>query len=455
MSAVSAWVAEGLVASTLLMAAVLLVRGPVRRLFGVQLGYALWALPLLRLLLPPLPGSWGAASQLPIERAGQAATVLFSAPVPLAGADLPISSALSGLVTLAWALGAVGFFLVNLVRHLRFCRRVMEQAESVEHGGGLRIVTSAAAGGPLAFGVWQRTIALPLDFTERFGPDEQRLALAHEAGHHRRGDLLANWAALGVLALHWFNPVAWCAFRVFRADQELANDARVLADVSVADRHVYARALVKATQGGPLSAACHFRSVFNLKRRLKMLTTARTSPRRLAVGTAAVSLLVAGGLGATASGRQAALVAAGGGSHQLRTIVVNREASGAPVLVVRRSGVAAGEALPDGVVLPRDFTLASACRDQRDGKPITYVIRGSGGDSDYTVTCTAGTSQVAAQAASLERDAYKQGLSGLRGERRLIATQTQPPLPEAMRKDALATVDLSIAELERDLAQAD
>ena len=35
--------------------------------------------------------------------------------------------------------------------------------------------------------------------------------------------------ALLVLALNWFNPVAWVAFRAFRADQELACDAAVAA----------------------------------------------------------------------------------------------------------------------------------------------------------------------------------------------------------------------------------
>ena len=32
-----------------------------------------------------------------------------------------------------------------------------------------------------------------------------------------------------MLALNWFNPVAWLAFRAFRADQELACDAAVAA----------------------------------------------------------------------------------------------------------------------------------------------------------------------------------------------------------------------------------
>ena len=45
------WLIEALVASTLLMGLALLIRCPVREAFGPQIAYALWALPLLRLLL--------------------------------------------------------------------------------------------------------------------------------------------------------------------------------------------------------------------------------------------------------------------------------------------------------------------------------------------------------------------------------------------------------------------
>ena len=86
------------------------------------------------------------------------------------------------------------------------------------------------------------------------------LAHEHELGHHRRRDLHANWAALVVLALHWFNPLAWHAFRAFPADQELANDAGVLAGREAAARHAYGRAIVKVASphalDGAVTATC-------------------------------------------------------------------------------------------------------------------------------------------------------------------------------------------------------
>ena len=50
----TAWLTDTLLYSGLLIALVLLVRRPVARWFGPKLAYALWALPALRLVLPPI-----------------------------------------------------------------------------------------------------------------------------------------------------------------------------------------------------------------------------------------------------------------------------------------------------------------------------------------------------------------------------------------------------------------
>ncbi|HEU0044423.1 M56 family metallopeptidase [Sphingomonas sp.] len=299
----AAWLIDALIASALLMAAVLVARGPIRRAFGPQVAYALWALPLLRLLMPPLPAGWWQTATTPISRAGEtiATVFVFETAAPATSAAPVAALPLGTVLAFAWAAGAAAFLVWHLVRHARFCGAIVRTAEQVEDRDGIRVIASPVAPGPLAFGIWRRYVAFPRDFTDRYDADERALALAHELGHHARRDLLANWAGLVVLALHWFNPLAWRAFHAFRADQELANDARVLAGCAPADRHAYGRAIVKAAHGGAVSAACHLHTISDLKGRLRMLTVSRASRRRLAAGSAAVTLLVAGGLGLTAS----------------------------------------------------------------------------------------------------------------------------------------------------------
>jgi len=303
-----AWAIEALIASAVLMVAVLLLRGPVRRAFGPDIAYALWALPVLRLFLPPLPQSWREIAVAPVIRASEQITVYVIE--PLAGdAAAPVTQnpSLGPILVSLWVLGAAAFIVWHATAHARFVRRMLDQtARETAIEGGIQLIETDAARGPLAFGIWRKYVAFPRDFSERYDLDERNLALAHELGHHHRGDLIANWIALVVLALHWFNPIAWRAFRAFRADQEIANDARVLAGQNPMMRHTYACAIVKAAHGGAVSAACHLHTIDDLKGRLRMLTTNKTSRLRLVSGCAAVAMLTVAGLGVTASGTQAA-----------------------------------------------------------------------------------------------------------------------------------------------------
>lgn len=344
-ASLAGWAFDGLVASALLMAAVLLIRKPVRRAFGPQVAYALWALPVLRLLLPPLPAHWRAAAVTPISRATETISIVF---VPAGPSTASVATthwpSAGQIAVLLWVGGALAFLAWHFVRHTRFCRATLARGHALRTVDGIRVIESAVAPGPLAFGVVRRYVAFPRDFAERYDADERSLALAHEIGHHRRGDLIANWIALAVLSVHWFNPLAWRAFHAFRADQELANDAGVLAGRSLYERHAYACAIVKAAHGGSVSAACHLHTIADLKGRLKMLSVSRTSRRRLVTGGASVAALVTAGLGLTASGTSAATIVTT--SIERTTGVTLAQADVLP------PAPPAPPAVPDGVTAP-------------------------------------------------------------------------------------------------------
>jgi beta-lactamase regulating signal transducer with metallopeptidase domain len=293
----TAWLADALLGSALLLAFVLLIRVPVRRVFGARIAYALWVLPALRLLLPPLPAMPVEAAPVTLGRE----TIVVLVTAPEVAPAFPITTVLLAI----WAAGAATVLAWEVVRYRRFTRAVLASAEDHGTADSIRVVLSDLATGPLAFGLLRRTVALPRDWAAAYHPDERAMALAHEVAHHRRGDLLAAAAALVVLACHWFNPLAWAAARAFRVDQELAADAHVLARHDPALRGAYASAILKAACGRtPRTVAC-LRSVRDLKGRMIMLTRTPASHRRLAVGSAAVSALVLGGLVATASGASA------------------------------------------------------------------------------------------------------------------------------------------------------
>lgn len=308
------WLVEALIGSTLLMLLVLAIRRPVARLWGAHHAYALWALPALRMLLPAIPG-W-TPLYVPVAQSkpeGDMALALmtpadaarYSEPLPAATlqiGEVGLVPDWSALLLGLWAVGAVVFLAAQWRRHAGFIARALHSSERLTMVGEIDVIVSAHVPGPMAAGIFKRRILLPADFLSRYSPAERRLALLHEGAHHDRRDLAANMAGLLVLATHWWNPIAHVAWRAFRADQELACDATVLAGSDGETRAAYAGAVLKSACVATPVAACAMNHKNQLKERFAMMKDRNFGAlRRLAGG-----LLVAGGataaLAATASG---------------------------------------------------------------------------------------------------------------------------------------------------------
>jgi beta-lactamase regulating signal transducer with metallopeptidase domain len=501
------WAVETLIASTLLMLLVLASRAPARRAFGPGVAYALWLLPALRMVLPPLPSQLRLVETSPIGAPIPPGTLMLMQPVATLPAvpqgwgmvDVP------GVAVLLWFAGAAFFFCWHVVRHAQFCRRVLASGRGYDVAQGkVRVFETDAASGPLAFGVWRRYVAFPRDFAERYDDQERTLALAHELGHHARGDLLANWIALAVLACHWFNPIAWRAFRAFRADQEMACDAMVLARANPGVRYAYGRAIVKSAHGGAVSAACHLHTVNEIKGRLKMLSKHRSmSPFRRVAGSAGIAGIALGALGLTASGTHAAETLRTHVSHSTgvditrielpRPHLLQTAASPAPAAApiaaaapgaprapsAAAPAVAAAPAAPGVIVTaPRAAHAQEPVIDGNcgnEGQPGAYVINRRQGDHTVMVVCNdrinatvqaatasgahataaAASAQAAANidVAAIQRNALTSALAGLRGTRATLAAN--PNLSGEDRTEALADIDESIAELEHQMAHPD
>jgi len=211
------WAIETLLATSLLMAAVLLLRNPVARLFGPRAAYALWLAPAVRLLLPPMPEGGPIPEIIILTAPGAAAT------------SNATGYTVVDLLLAIWLGGAGVFLILHALQHRWFVADAIASGRRLPiHASGPELIESPAVEGPIATGVIRQRIFIPTGFSERLTQDQQRLALAHERLHHRRGDLFALAASLVVLALHWFNPLAHYAHRAFRRDVEAACDAELI-----------------------------------------------------------------------------------------------------------------------------------------------------------------------------------------------------------------------------------
>lgn len=315
-----AWLIQNMIWASVLMLVVLAVRLPVARWLGAGAAYALWLAPALRLVLPPLPER--AAGMLPET----AIVVRIDGAAPVAAAT---GTNWFAMLIAVWAVGAAAFLIWQWRSYRAFLTELSLTSRSIGMHAGLPLIESDAVQGPVALGLLDRRIVVPADFATRYGEAERALALDHEAIHHRRGDIWWNHLALGLLALNWFNPVAWLAFRAFRADQELACDAAVTAARSGEARHDYAGALVKSVSPARPVTAAPLNQIAQLKRRLKMLKTHRKSALRSFAGVAAVLMLTGTGAILGSAGVAHPHPEEGKQDRRERIIIMDRHGDGA------------------------------------------------------------------------------------------------------------------------------
>ena len=99
-------------------------------------------------------------------------------------------------------------------------------------------------------------IVVPIGLWSELSSDERVAVMHHELSHLRRGDLWKSMLARLILALHWFNPVAWISARRFDESAEWACDA-LMASERPARVTQLANALLAATtarDGSPILA---------------------------------------------------------------------------------------------------------------------------------------------------------------------------------------------------------
>lgn len=313
------WLTDTLFATGALMALVLVLRRPVARWFGPGAAYALWALPMIRLVLPPLAlprgllpkielgvepltaAAAGAQMTAPVEMAASAAdfTAIPAAELP---AVLPLEPGLleqvpwTTVALAVWLGGAVLFLVWRTVTYRWMRRDLLEGARLVAHSGAVRIVETPAINAPLAFGVRDKVIALPMGFLADVESETSDFAIAHEMEHHAGGDLLALIAMQPLFALHWFNPIGWAGWRAVRGDQEAACDARVMAGRSRAERASYGRLIASLAGGTRLGLAAPMAGPLAgdkpIIHRLKALARKDVSPARRVLARSLFALAI-------------------------------------------------------------------------------------------------------------------------------------------------------------------
>jgi len=248
-------------AAAVAVALAMVLRRPVRRLFGPRVAYGLW-------LLVPL---FAAAMLTPARVVTVWRPVVAVASAPsMRGSAPPDAPMLALAVWLAGAAAALGWLAW---RQAQFARAVR-----------------AGRAGPAVVGVLRPRIVIPDDFTSRYTPREQTVVLAHERTHIAHQDSRINGLVALARCAGWFNPATYLMASALRVDQELACDADVVA-AHPAARRSYAEAMLKTQLAGrPLPLGCYWPApaAHPLTERIALLSRTPPGPAGSRLGAALV-----------------------------------------------------------------------------------------------------------------------------------------------------------------------
>lgn len=109
-----------------------------------------------------------------------------------------------------------------------------------------------AAKTPFLLGIFAPKIYFPFGVD----PRSRELVLRHEKAHIKAFDHVIKPLGWAILAVHWFDPLAWLAFWLFSRDIELACDERVIKKLDPSARADYSEALLSLSLSKKRIAAC-------------------------------------------------------------------------------------------------------------------------------------------------------------------------------------------------------
>lgn len=312
-----------LFSSSFLILLLLALRAIFRNTISRRLQYALWALVMLRLLIPfSLPSSlWAPVpapepaqiSYTPTETGTPPAIVTPQAPptwleqpqlspsIPIPTEPTPLpqppSMTVGSLLTMVWIFGmaVVGcWVLVSNVRFGRMLRKSRTPVQTEPCGLPVYLIAEGLPS-PCLFGLLHPAIYV----TPRAlaSPDMFHHVLLHEQTHAKHKDLL--WSALRCLCLtiYWFHPLVWVAAHVSKIDCELACDESVLTHFTQAQRIHYGKTLLalipcKGSSRPLLSATTMISGKQQLKDRIRRIAAAQ---KTVVLALAAVLVVTAAG----------------------------------------------------------------------------------------------------------------------------------------------------------------
>ena len=139
------------------------------------------------------------------------------------------------ILSTVWLTGALGITAFCSVQFIMLKR----QLRNSKHISG-NVYVSDKISTPFVFGLFIPRIYLP-DVLDKH---EKEYILLHERTHIKHGDWLTKIIGMFAVAVHWFNPLVWLAYKLFEQDIEMNCDESVVEGMDADLKQAYTMSIV-------------------------------------------------------------------------------------------------------------------------------------------------------------------------------------------------------------------
>jgi TonB family protein len=234
------WLIEQQIVISFLLLTLITLEAKAMKNLGAEVIYALWLLVPLLLI----------ANNLPQDVITVDDQSIYRYIVEIGAATNTVNIGLNW--ALIWLSGCLAILSLAAIAQWKIYRIAHFGSRKVNLGialpNTLTVVKNNQLSSPVLSGIFKPTLLIPEGFHSQFSVRQQQLMINHELVHFHRGDNLYNLFALLFVAVFWFNPLSWLAYRAFRRSQELACDAAVLKQSTTEDQISYSKALVQCAE---------------------------------------------------------------------------------------------------------------------------------------------------------------------------------------------------------------
>ncbi|GLC31314.1 M56 family metallopeptidase [Clostridium omnivorum] len=262
------WILRASCIASILIVCVAILRKMFKDKLAVEFNYLLWIIIFLRLVVPMFPQSKFSVFNY-IERASEKPAVIYSdtqsyyetknnerdttinslfidkskEPVVIDNSEGINKYLFLKYGFILWILGISILAAVYLAMRIIFSIKLMldktnvkdSRIEILERGKkrvgyykNIKLLESNIVKSPCIYGVFKPKILIPYNLAASLSDKDLENIFIHEISHMKRRDTLRIYLTQIILVVHWFNPLVWYAYKMFREDTELCCDNKAL-----------------------------------------------------------------------------------------------------------------------------------------------------------------------------------------------------------------------------------